>query len=248
MHAGWKEEDFSDFDVVLHTAGIVSAETMEQMREVNVRLTKEVAEKAFRDGVKQFVFLSSMAVYDGIEWGFGKTGLITENTIPVQSTAYGASKYEAEKAISSLDSGNTKVAIVRAPSIVGKGMEGYFDRYVKFANIPLVPIPWIHIEAKRSFIYASTLAEFILNLIGECREGVFFPQQLPQMSVSEMMEAVCEAIGVAKRRSDVLGKMLPYSIQRRFFSQISYDPALSHDENIEASNINSCEAIRETVK
>ena len=49
----WKEMDFSDYDVILHAAGIVHKKEepgMEQLYfDVNCKLTKELAKKAKRD-------------------------------------------------------------------------------------------------------------------------------------------------------------------------------------------------------
>ncbi|MBO1913025.1 NAD-dependent epimerase/dehydratase family protein, partial [Microvirga sp. 3-52] len=60
----WKKKDFSPYDVVVHVAGIAHVSTDPDMEEkyyrVNRDLTIEVAEKAKADGVKQFIFLSSL--------------------------------------------------------------------------------------------------------------------------------------------------------------------------------------------
>ena len=76
----WREKDFSGYDTVFHVAGIAhQKETKENASvyyKVNRDLAVETAEKAKRDGVKQFVFLSSMSVY-GMD-----TGVITEETVP----------------------------------------------------------------------------------------------------------------------------------------------------------------------
>lgn len=67
---GWKERDFSSFDTVYHVAGIahsdtrkVSAEEQEKYYAVNTGLTLDVAKKAKKDGVRQFIFMSSAIVY-----------------------------------------------------------------------------------------------------------------------------------------------------------------------------------------
>ena len=170
-----------------------------------------------------------MAVYDGIGWGFGKEGLVTKDTIPVQKTNYGRSKFEAEEAIG---------------AVVGGGLEAYFDRYMRFSRIPFVSVPTIHLEAKRSFVFIDTLIDYLCSLSIERREGVFFPQNYPQMSVSEMLFEVCAASGNPKRMGS-WGKILPKTIKKRFFSQICYDKGLS-DAYI-FDGISSKEAIKRTV-
>ena len=64
---GWKEKDFSPYDAVFHVAGIAHQKENEKNEhlyyEVNRDLAIETAKKSIEDGVKQFVFLSSMSVY-----------------------------------------------------------------------------------------------------------------------------------------------------------------------------------------
>ena len=242
----WKIIDFENYDSVIHCAGITSApnDDYNEFYKVNVELTRELFNKVVGTRAKHFVYLSSMAVYDGIGWGFGKEGLVTKDTIPVQKTNYGRSKFEAEEAIGAVENLETKVAIVRAPSIVGGGLEAYFDRYMRFSRIPFVSVPTIHLEAKRSFVFIDTLIDYLCSLSIERREGVFFPQNYPQMSVSEMLFEVCAASGNPKRMGS-WGKILPKTIKKRFFSQICYDKGLS-DAYI-FDGISSKEAIKRTV-
>ena len=61
----WREMDFSSYDVVYHVAGIahadvgnVSEAVKAKYYAVNTDLAVEVAEKAKRDGVKEFIFMS----------------------------------------------------------------------------------------------------------------------------------------------------------------------------------------------
>ena len=63
----WKQADFSQYDVVYHVAGIAEVngkKGMEQLYyKVNTDLTIEIAKHAQANGVKQFIFMSSMIVY-----------------------------------------------------------------------------------------------------------------------------------------------------------------------------------------
>lgn len=245
---GWKEKPLTEYDSILHCAGITSApeNNYEDFYRINVKLTKELFEECVRQKARHFVYLSSMAVYDGTAWGFGEDGLIREDTLPVQKSNYGKSKYLAEEAIRSVDPGETKVAIVRAPSIVGGGLEAYFRIYILYSRIPLVPVPWIHTEAKRSFIYVDTLIDQLCDIAGSAEEGIFFPQSFPQLSVSEMIDEICKAKGIRKHRSKLLGKMIPASIIRRRFSQICYDPSLRGGAGPDA--VTTREAIRRSLE
>src|SRR5690625_3161989 len=129
----WKERDFSSYDVVVHVAGIAHVSTDPKMEEtyyrVNRDLTIEVAKKAKTDGVKQFIFLSSIIVYGDRP---SKNGVIDENTIPKPSNFYGKSKLEAEKGIQPLNDPTFKVVNIRPPMIYGKNSKGNYPRLAKF--------------------------------------------------------------------------------------------------------------------
>src|SRR5699024_5618173 len=62
----WKEADFSSYDSILHVAGIAHRkETKENENlyyEINQNLAIKVAKKAKKEGIKQFIFLSTMSV------------------------------------------------------------------------------------------------------------------------------------------------------------------------------------------
>src|SRR5699024_574338 len=90
----WKKMDFSDYDSILHVAGIAHRkETIENKKLyylVNRDLTNGIALKAKKEGVKQFIFLSSMSVYGLIE------GVIDNSTPLKPKSHYGKSKLQAE--------------------------------------------------------------------------------------------------------------------------------------------------------
>src|SRR5690242_13603090 len=79
----WRERDFSGYDTVIHVAGIAhvsSDPTMEDLYyKVNRDLTIETAQKAKNEGVKQFIFMSSIIVY-GDRHSDNK--VIDRNTVP----------------------------------------------------------------------------------------------------------------------------------------------------------------------
>ena len=105
---GWepKSTDFGEYDVVFNVAGIAHIKETNNNRKlyfaVNRDLAIKIAKSAKRGGVKQFVLLSSMAVY-GLTEGF-----IKKSTPVNPQNAYGRSKAEADKEISELSDENFK--------------------------------------------------------------------------------------------------------------------------------------------
>ena len=61
----WKNSDFSQYDCIYHVAGIAHRKDVPDSLYENVNhiLAVEVAKKALEEGVKQFIFMSSGAVY-----------------------------------------------------------------------------------------------------------------------------------------------------------------------------------------
>ena len=80
----WKLHDFSFYDVVLHVAAIVHKKEKKKDEasyyKVNTELAYEVANKAKKEGIKQFIVMSSIAV-DGCKAKNGKDIEITKDTL-----------------------------------------------------------------------------------------------------------------------------------------------------------------------
>ena len=194
----WKETDFSSYDTVLHVAGIahsdtsrVSEETKKRYYEVNTDLTIEVAKKAKRDGVRQFVFMSSAIVY-GDSAPVGKQKVITRDTPVSPANFYGDSKVQAENGILPLDDERFRVVIIRAPMIYGKGSKGNYPLLSRIAKkMPVFPC----VANQRSMIYIENLVEF-LRLMAENKEhGIFWPQNDTYSNTSQMVAEIANVHG-----------------------------------------------------
>ena len=150
---------------------------------VNRDLAYEVAKKAKKEGVSQFIFLSSMSVY-GMD-----TGVITRDTVPHPKSLYGKSKLEAEKLIEHLNDQTYKVAILRPPMVYGKGCKGNYPKLAKLAKItPLFP----DIDNKRSMIYVDNLSKFLKVIIDDNQSGLFFPQNNEYVKTSELVKLIAK--------------------------------------------------------
>lgn len=194
----WEQADFSGYDTVLHMAGIahadigrVSEETKAAYYRVNRDLAVRTAKKAQKEGVKQFVYMSSVIVY-GDSAPVGKQKNITEDTTPTPANFYGDSKYQAELKLRELQTEAFRVAIVRAPMIYGKGSKGNFPMLLKLAKkTPVFP----KLQNQRSMLYVENLAEFIRLLTEAGIGGTFFPQNKEYVTTAEMVRLMGEALG-----------------------------------------------------
>ncbi len=233
--SSWKEKDFSGFDVVFHVAGIAHIkETKENQNlyfKVNRDLAYEIAKKAKTEGVKQFVFLSSMSVY-GIE-----KGVIDKHTPLNPNSAYGKSKMEAEELINQLADDSFAIAIIRPPMVYGNGCKG---NYPKLANLALKTPIFPNVDNKRSMVYIDNLSEFIKQLIDNCSVGLFFPQNKEYVNTSEMVRLIAEAHGKNIRLTKLFNPLLcllKVKMVNKVFGDLVYIKNLSDYK----SNYNICE-------
>lgn len=223
----WKSYGFSGYDSVLHVAGIAHRKETEENKDlyykVNRDLTYELALKAKREGVPQFIFLSSMSVY-GLE-----TGIINSKTTPIPKSFYGKSKFEAEKLIKTLNDHSFKVAILRPPMIYGKGCKGNYVRLSKLAlKLPFFP----NVVNKRSMIFIDNLSELIRLLIDNLEEGIFFPQNDEYVTTSKMVQLIAEAHGKSIRLVKIFNPILKITkgkirIINKVFGDLLYEETLS---------------------
>lgn len=200
--AAWRDKDFSEYDVVYHVAGIahadvgkVSEEIKSKYYEVNTGLAVEAAEKAKREGVKTFVFMSSMIVY-GDSAPYGQQKVIDETTVPKPSNFYGDSKLQADVAVRELADDTYKVIVLRPPMIYGKGSKGNYRTLAKLAKkLPIFP----DVDNERSMLYIENLCEFLCQVLllksYHRNSVVLLPQNGEWTKTSDMVKEIAKASG-----------------------------------------------------
>ena len=198
----WKEKDFSNYDIIYHVAGIahadvgkVSEETKKKYYEVNTGLAVEVAEKAKREGVKTFVFMSSMIVY-GESAPYGEKKVIDATTVPQPANFYGDSKLQADVSVRELANDTYKVIVLRPPMIYGKGSKGNYRTLAKLAKkLPIFP----DVNNERSMLYIENLCEFLCQIMllkpYHRNSVVLLPQNGEWTKTSDMVKEIAKASG-----------------------------------------------------
>lgn len=217
--------DFQGYDVVFCVTGVAHIKETAANRNlyysVNRDLVVELAENAKKVGVKQFVLLSSMAVYGAT------VGHITKQTAPSPVTAYGKSKLQADEAIKKLEDDSFIFTCLRPPMVYGRNCRGNYQRLRKLAlKFPLFP----RYKNKRSMIYIDNLCEFIKVVIDKQKRGLFTPQNAEYVTTSEMVSLIAAANNKHIRFTSLfnwgisLGRKAGIGIVNKVFGDLTYEP------------------------
>lgn len=247
----WKNKSFSQYDVVFHVAGIAHVSSDPKLKDlyfkVNRDLTVETAKKAKSDGVKQFIFMSSIIVY-GSSARIGKEKRITSQTKMEPADFYGQSKLEAEEGLLALENDDFKVAIIRPPMIYGKGSKGNYSKLSRMAQrFPLFP----KVNNSRSMLYIDNLCEFVRLLIrDECR-GIFYPQNREYVNTSEMVKRIAACHNRKMYLTKIFNPVLYLSavfvgIVNKVFGNLTYEKEMSENWNFEYCVVDFEESIKQT--
>jgi nucleoside-diphosphate-sugar epimerase len=196
IDGSWREMNFAGYDSVFHVAGIAHQDSgritearKQQYYRVNTDLAIETAKKAKADGVKQFIFMSSIIIY-GASAKIGEKKVINRETNPAPEGAYGDSKLQAEFGIQSLQDEQFAVCILRPPMIYGPGCKGNYPLLEKAALIlPFFP----DIENERSMLHIDNLCKYIREVIDRRTFGVCFPQNPEYVNTSQMVRNIAKA-------------------------------------------------------
>lgn len=219
---GWKNVNFGGYDAVFHVAGIAHRKETKSNRylyyDVNCNLAVEVANKALNEGVKLFVYLSSMSVYGLTE------GIITEDTVPNPITNYGKSKLLAEQRLhEKLDVSNTSLAILRPPMVYGDGCKGNYSKLCNFAKKTLI---FPNYKNQRSMVSVDVLCEYVKIIIDKNLSGLFFPQDKDYVCTAEMVRNLSVRYGrkiyFTKLFNPII-RVAKIGIVKKIFGNLVYD-------------------------
>lgn len=203
----WKNIDFGEFDSIIHVAAIVHKKekiSWETYKKVNSDLPYEIAKKAKKDGCKQFVFLSSMAVY-GQKKKLRKKCFIDVNEEKKPLNYYAKSKLLAENKLINLMDDKFIISIVRAPNVYGIGCKGNYILLYKKMVLKLRIIPNAFNEVKQSYLHIDNLSEFCKLLIKNKSSGCFNPKDKDDLSTMELVNIISKACNVKIYKSRFLG-------------------------------------------
>jgi UDP-glucose 4-epimerase len=246
--SNWKMFDFHGYDSIFHVAGIAHVSTDPKMEDlyfkINRDLAIETAKKAKENGVKQFIFMSSIIVYGNDQ---NNNQIIDADTIPNPENFYGMSKLQAEEGIQALASDHFKIVILRPPMVYGKGSKGNYPRLSKFAQkSPVFP----DFNNERSMVHIDNLCEFIKAMIDFEESGLFFPQNREYVSTSQLVKTIAQVHNrkmiLTKIFNPLINRLFGLNIVGKVFGTLVYDKEMSKYENANYQVRNLLESIELT--
>ncbi len=192
-----EELNYEGVDCILHLAALVhqmKGAPEEKYFEVNTELTRRLAVEAKKNGVKHFVFYSTVKVY-GYDGDLYKHDIIlTTESECKPNDPYGRSKYEAEKVLEKLRDEGFGVSIIRPPMIYGPGVKGNMINLIKLVRFCPV-LPFDYSNNRRSIVCIENLLSVTDRVIKNFEEGIFIPQDEKAISIKELAEVITESLG-----------------------------------------------------
>jgi UDP-glucose 4-epimerase len=186
-------------EAIVHLAARAHRSARIQQREkelyfsINVDGTIQLARSAADVGVRNFIFLSSIAVNGSVTDGrqpFSERDTISPTTI------YGRSKAAAEAELARLASkGSMVVTAIRAPMIYGGNAGGNFQR-LTFAVRKGIPLPFSMIHNRRAFLGVENLSSFIAHRLSttvSSKFDIFLLADDQQVSTPEFIRELAYA-------------------------------------------------------
>ena len=191
----------SSIDVVIHCAArahIMKDEVddpIAEYRRVNVAGTLALAELAYKNGAKRFIYLSSVkALGESTEEGHK----FSYNSPYNAEDPYGQSKAEAEAAlIHYCETVGMEYVIIRPPLVYGKGVKANFASLYKMIGSGF-PLPLAGIKSnRRSIVAIENLVDLILCCISHpnAKNQCFMVSDNVDLSTAELIKLMAQAQG-----------------------------------------------------
>jgi nucleoside-diphosphate-sugar epimerase len=188
--------------VVVHLAARVHVMTdrapgpLHEFRQVNLVWTKNLARAAASQGIRRFVYLSSIKVN-----GEESITPFTEQDLPKPQDPYGVSKWEAEQALAQVSAEmGMETVVIRSPLVYGPGVRGNFLQLLKILRRG-IPLPLASVQNRRSLVSRGNLVDALLCCVGDGRAAgqTYLISDGEDLSTPELIRRLSRAMGVTAR-------------------------------------------------
>ncbi|MDQ3374381.1 MAG: NAD(P)-dependent oxidoreductase [Acidobacteriota bacterium] len=213
-------EKIKNVDVIIHSAGLAHQfgdTSKEDFQMVNVQGTKNISKLASKMKVKQFILISTTAVY-----GMAKNmtddnknidqDIFDENSLPRPQTFYAESKLEAERICSVIcEKNKIPLTILRLAPVIGEENVGNVSRLVK--AIDQKKFVWIGKgDNLKSLIYKNDVARACIKIIkGKTGDTEVFNLSAEPIRMKDFVNEIA---------AELKRKVPKYTISPNFFRMI----------------------------
>jgi len=218
-------------EVVVHLSALVhqmGGAAEEEYERVNVTQTLDLARKAKENGVKQFVFMSTVKVY-----GEETNVAYSETTECMPEDGYGKSKLKAERELLKLESDDFKVSIIRTPIVYGHGVKANIKNLIRLVQKVSV-LPFGNIQNRRSMVYVGNLCNMMDVVIQKEVSGLFLASDDRAVSTTELIELIAKALDkkiylIQVPFFESLLKLVKPSFHKRLYGSLEVDNTLTKE-------------------
>jgi len=189
-------------EVVVHLAGRVqlasntAADSFHEFQKVNVVWTERLARAAAAEGVRRFVYLSSIKVN-----GEQSSVPFAEQDPPNPQDPYGISKWEAEQALVMVSSQTgLETVVIRSPLVYGSNVGGNFLQLLNYLRKG-IPLPLARVENRRSLISRENLADALYGCIlhRQAAGKTYLVSDGEDLSTPELIRRLGKVLGLKVR-------------------------------------------------
>ena len=189
---------FRGVQVAVHLAARVhvmidqTSDPLQEFRRVNVSWTDRLARSAALQGVRRFVYLSSIKVN-----GEQTVVPFTEQDTPKPQDPYGVSKWEAEQALDRVSTQTgMETVVIRSPLVYGPEVRGNFLQLLNILRQG-IPLPLASIRNQRSLVYLGNLVDALSRCIQDPRAAgrTYFVSDGEDLSTPVLVRRLGDAMG-----------------------------------------------------
>lgn len=220
-----KSIDLTKVDTVIHAAARTHVMSdnihhlLAEYRRTNTLGTVELAKQAAEQGVKRFIFISTIKV-NGESTYRGGSFLFNDKRNPEDE--YAQSKAEAEILLEELaNKTEMEVVIIRPPLIYGPGVKANFSSLMRLVNTG-IPLPFASLDCnERSLVSVDNLVDLITTCVHHPKAGnqIFLVSDDNDLSTSNMIKLIAQSLG--KNVVQIPFPILIYKVLGKFFGRSS---------------------------
>jgi nucleoside-diphosphate-sugar epimerase len=199
---GQMQQALDGVRVVIHLAALVhvmagcESDQHGDFLRVNTDWTERLARVAAGQGVRRFVYMSSIKVN-----GEASRAPFTEEDSPNPHESYGVSKWEAERALATVSSRTgLETVVIRSPLVYGPGVGGNFLQLLNVVHKG-IPLPLARVENRRSLIYRGNLVDALIRSAQDDRAAgrTYLVSDGEDLSTPELIRRLAKALALPSR-------------------------------------------------